>query len=235
MLVSFGSKQDDYLHRLIETLQSTNKYTCDFVIFCTHLKQWGNNVEVHVYDESVGFDLTLQPYIWMQQNMYKLSNYDYILYTENDILITEQNIDEFIRCNEILQAHNACCGFIRYELKDNEKYILDFINPITDSKVIDGIEYIITTQNVHSGCWLLAYDQLMSIANNFIYIGSSLEDRASNVYYSPRWPGSLWGIEKLIPKASFKNLLVHHMTDKYVVDLNTPHGKLHIDHFINEN
>lgn len=237
LIVSFGTYQDNFLIKQMDELQSSTQYNFEFVVFCTNTNALdGKNVTYSVYKKDIGFDLTLQPYIYLQQRINDLKNYDYFLYTENDILITESNINSCIKFNKKLENHGACCGFIRYEIKDGETYILDFIHPINKIVSVDGCEYICTQQNVHSGCWLLSYNQLQSISKNFIHnIGHTLEDRASNVYKSNKWPGSNWGIEKLIPKNNFSDLLVHHMPNKYVVDLNTPHGKLHMNQLINEN
>ena len=237
MIVSFGSHQDDYLYKSIQTLKEIEGCVFDFVLFCTHNEHnWDTqNIETCKYSDSIGFDLAIQPYNYMKQNSDKLRAYDYIMYTENDILYTAENIQMFIKHNSILQRYNACCGFIRYEVMDDKKYILDFTSKVVENKLVEDVEYIITQQNVHSGCWILSYEQLVPLLDEVQRIGGSLEDRASNVYYSNRWPGSLWGIEKLIPKCELNSLLVHHMPNKYVVDFNTPHGKINVDDFVYEN
>ena len=148
-------------------------------------------------------------------------------------MISESNIDNFIQWNEKLTSHNCCCGFIRYENKDDTIYAVDFIYSIGGYEIIDDVRYAQTYDNVHSGCWMFTISQLNTIIPHIpSSIGHSLEDRASNVYNSGRWPGSGWGIKKLIPVYDVNKLLVHHMTNKYVVDLNTPHGKLRIEDLV---
>lgn len=230
LIVSYGTHQDIFLQKNIETLSTFSAHKVDIKVFCTDVLQCKHPVEYIQFERSIGHNLTAMPYAYLQQNIKQImQDYDYVLYSENDINITESNVESFIHWNDILDKHNCCCGFIRYEDKDNVKYAVDFTRSITAYETIDEIKYIQTFDNVHSGCWLFSCNQIHRLLDHFSSIGASLEDRASNIYKSSVWPGSHWGIKKLIPLQDLNDLLVHHMPNKYAVDLHTPHGKLRIE------
>lgn len=70
---------------------------------------------------------------------------DFFVYLEDDIALTNDNISYFIRQSKTLRKHNLIPGFLRYEIKDGEKRLVDVMSPEywqrDRSLTIDGVQY----------------------------------------------------------------------------------------------
>lgn len=232
--VNYGESQSHYLNEILNEFDKIENVYFENIVFCTHLYDFKQkNVNQILLPQNIGKELTLQPYIFLTQNKDYVNSFDYISYNENDNFISKDNLNSFIYWNSYLEKYNKCCGFIRYEInKDGFKYIVDPIG-INDIVNIDGVEFF-TIENNHSGCWIFSRNQYKEyIEPNIGSIGYTLEDRATNVYKSG-WPGSSWGIEKLFPLSKYKELLIHHMPNKYTHIPDSTAGKLRIENLINK-
>lgn len=182
------------------------------------------NIHKHI------FDYDIKSYLGVQHKQLfidNINNYDYFIYTEEDILITEENIDTYILVQKELPIP-FICGFLVYELKNNDDYLYLIENHpmhaatrggygiIKTKYQIDNQEYF-EPYNIHSACYIIDKDLLQLILtykykeyieniNNYAGI---LEGACTNIYYKT-------GLIKIIPKKYINQLLVHHMGNEYV-------------------
>ena len=219
LIINHGVNQINFCDNLIKELKNIKKYFFDIKVFSSSSYTFENceNVLVTKYG---GYNFSLSAYDYLKKC--DLSNYTHVLLTENDILFSEDNCDYFFRYEESFKNQNCTIGFMRYELIENEKFLVDCgyddgkISFSTKKGIVEVIEdKFFRSENCHQGCWLLQTDKLKKIISE-IMIGPTLEDKVSNYFYSESWPGTTNGIKKFIPFCDFDKLLIHHQPNKYV-------------------
>jgi len=221
LISNYGDNQTKYCEKLINELVSIKKYQFDTKVFSSTPNNFNNCEEIIVKDRQ-GEDFTLCAYDYLKKNQNTVQeSYDYILLTENDILFNQANFDTFFKYESILQNDNHTIGFLRYENKNNEKYLIDLhymysVNLKTGKGILETLHgNFVCVENPHQGCFLLKPSQFYSVIQR-VYIGPPLEDKVSKVYYSNNNIGSLNGIKKFIPLEDLELITVHHQPDKYV-------------------
>jgi hypothetical protein len=183
------------------------------------------NIDIikHIYAPSVG-QMLVQKH--KQTFVEERRNFDYYLYCEDDVFITENNVDTYVTIQSVLPSPFSC-GFLRYEYKGDNPYKFLFDNHPVNSVHCGGTttikgNYIINNipffevYNVHQGCYLLtqelmnkAIDSGKYLESHNYYAGGPLEGAASDVYFK-------CGVTKVIPRSRVSDLLVHHLPNKYV-------------------
>lgn len=235
----YGSSNRTYLLNCLREYNSYKKYKIDCYLDVTdsiELSEY-NNMKIFVsrHDKSVGMELTLKH---REKMVSKLNDYDVFLYAEDDILITEDNIDSWLAIQGTL-PNSFICGFLRYEQKENNPYKFLFDTHPTHSVhrygketmeifksgfLIDGKKYL-EPYNIHQGCYILKKEMLSSVINSGKYLENGnhyvgiLEGAASNVFYK-------CGLIRVLPAKGIQKLLVHHSCNKYIKKLS---------HFYTEN
>lgn len=127
-----------------------------------------------------------------------LDKYDYVLYTEDDLLITEAAVKEVIGLQNVLDQYESedgkayVAGFIRYERKKDGSIIYIDMHPahsvhrggkgtVKDRfKFVDKVGYEIEAfepWNIHSGCWLLSVENVRWLIKNGKFITKPTEER----------------------------------------------------------
>lgn len=219
LIINHGINQIEFCYNQIKELKNIKKYFFDIKVFSSssHIFENCENIQVTNYD---GHNFSLSAYDYLKQC--DLSNYTHVLLTENDILFNEINFDYFFSNEESFNNENFTIGFIRYEVKGNEKYLIDCgyddgkISFSNKKGIVETIENkLFRTENCHQGCWILPVHKLKNIIDK-ISIGPTLEDKVSNYFYSESWPGTNHGIKKFIPFCDFNKLLIYHQPNKYV-------------------
>jgi 2-polyprenyl-3-methyl-5-hydroxy-6-metoxy-1,4-benzoquinol methylase len=151
----------------------------------------------------------------------QLENYDLFVYTEDDILIREQNIDSFLRATEIL-APNEIAGFLRVERTPGGAVSFpDVFNCLRwdpNSVRRRGPSVFGYFSNEHSGCYLLTQQQLRQCIHSGGYDVGPHENTRS--YYellesAATDPYTQCGLKKLICLSEPDNFLVEHLSGKY--------------------
>lgn len=219
LISNYGSNQLNFCQILISGLLSINKYSFDIKVFSSEDTSFEGCENIIVRNYS-GHDFPNSIYDYLKQ--VSLESYSHILFTENDLFFSEVNFDTYFNYESKLTSQNETIGFLRYEIKNEGKYLIDCgynsdklsfsnKNGIMEINDISMFRY----KNCHQGCWFLNKSQVIKIINE-ISVGSTLEDKASNFYYSEFWPGTQNGIKKYIPFCSFEDLLIHHQPNKYV-------------------
>lgn len=185
-------------------------------------------IYTHFYKKDIGMSLTMEHRKKMAS---KLNDYDIFLYAEDDIFITEKNIDSWIDIQNTLPK-GFVCGFLRYEQKEGDSYKFLFDTHPTHSShrygretntifkegfIINGEKYL-ELYNIHQGCYILTREMLTTVIDSGKYLEDEnhyvgiLEGAASNVFYK-------CGLIRILPAKKIENLLVHHSCNKYVKKL----------------
>jgi hypothetical protein len=195
----------------------------DIVIFSPEkMDIEGTHTELRSKD--LGHGLVFEPRQYMLDH---IDDYDYFLYNEDDILIPKESLEYAIKVNEKLIKHNLQynVGFLRYELKNNITEFVD-LHPgnsihLGGNGVSDIIRYVTKIEeeyyfnawNPHSGNFLLHKDQIKLLKSNNHFPTSPIATYAGILESGATGFNDV--IRKFTPTEGYKNLMVHHMSDKY--------------------
>lgn len=219
-IACYAGNSNQYLKPVVEELKKVS----DVVIFSPE-EILIEGVHTEIRPKSLGHGLVFEP---RQYILDHLGEYEYFLYNEDDILIPAQSLIFAIETNEKLIKHNLQynVGFLRYELENNIPEFVD-LSPYNSvnlggNGVSDIIRFItnlggdhyFNAWNPHSGNFLLSRDQIKLLQSSgyfptvpqATYVGI-LESGAT---------GFNNVIRKLSPVQNYKQLMVHHMSNKYV-------------------
>lgn len=218
LIINYGTNQINFCSNLISNLLSFKNYNFNIKVFSSVNTNFDEceNFYVTNYD---GNNFALSVYDYLKS--IKLSEYSHILLTENDILFTQENFDSFFRFERNYTSKNIVMGFLRYELRDGDRFLIDCgynenkISLSTKKGITEIDDNLFINENCHQGCWFLPSNLVLDLLHN-INVGHTLEDKVSNYFYSQHWPGTLNGIKKFIPICSFEECLIHHQPNKYV-------------------
>jgi hypothetical protein len=209
-----------YVERVVEQLTSIS----DVVIFSP--VRWDiPNVHTEIRGKEYGQSLVFEPRQFILDNIHE---YDYFLYNEDDLLITPDSLLHAVEVNEKISKVDIQNNvtFLRYELENDVAEFVD-LHPghsvhLGGNGVSDVIrfvtkidnEYYFSPWNLHSGTFLISREQLEMLIHNDLFWTEAkatycgiLESGASS--FNP------W-LRKLAPTSSYKKLMIHHMSNKYV-------------------
>lgn len=228
----------DYFYKVIKNFMNFKTHEVHIKTYTINpldLKQTFNKVTINDNNFSITpfhFDASIKQGLAFKYRDHLIEDkdkYDLFVYCEDDILINESVINTFIEENKQLSDEEVI-GVLRYEAFIGGKYLTEFdettahthsLTPVI--KEINNRKYF-STENVHQGCWILERRNLNKILidNEFVFkwgelskFGEISEDAASNVY-GGKWPGTSKGLNRIIPIDKVDNLLVHHLSNKYI-------------------
>jgi 2-polyprenyl-3-methyl-5-hydroxy-6-metoxy-1,4-benzoquinol methylase len=148
-----------------------------------------------------------------------IDEYDLFIYSEDDILITEQNIRAFTTISSCLEPHEIA-GFFRIEYDNvNRKYFCDVHNHFhwhPNSVVTRGDYVLAYFSNEHAACYILTNEQLKRAVNSGGFLVEPhqwkydlLCTAATDVYTQCGWT-------KLIAISHFPDFCVEHLSHRYI-------------------
>ena len=209
-IANYGPSHLEHLTEVVREFSSYRKHQVDLTVYSTLPVEANHKI----------FDLSIErglPFACRKDMADSVDAYDLFLYVENDMLITEDNIDAFLEHQALLPEYQIS-GFYRYELNNGVKLLLD-LNPFWGKVVVKEYDRDFTVINQHQGCWLLTRSQLQHCiaSGNFLvdpHMGpyGILEQGASDPYTN-------CGLEKVLPKnlALLERLQIRHLPLKYTV------------------
>lgn len=207
-LSNFGNSQIQYLDQVVAEYTRFSKYEVDLTVYSTVPVDPPHRMVC----SSVGLGL---PFSCREDMAKEISKHDLFLYSENDMLITEDNIDAFLLHQGTL-PRDQVSGFYRYELNNGVKLLLD-LNPFWGKVVTEVFESDFRVENQHQGSWLLTSSQLQHCIDSGEFLVAPrrgpygiLEQGASDPYTN-------CGLRKVFPQdlALLERLGIRHLPLKY--------------------
>jgi SAM-dependent methyltransferase len=216
VVANFGTKNDGYLSRVISEYRSM-PYDVDLVVTSNILKDLGKDVEVLVGLPSKNPHSL--PFAHKRVFAERKDAYDLFIYTEDDILITERNIEAFLRVEKILPA-NEIVGFFRWEqYPDGRKYYPEahaFHHWMPDFLKTIGDHTFARFTNEHSGCYALTRGQLARAIASGGFLVAPHEYKHGMLESAATDPYMQCGLEKWVCVSHFDEFLVPHLPNKYI-------------------
>lgn len=218
-IANYGLKNRDYLRKLIDEYTSMS-YGIDIVVLSNIPKELGSDIEVRV-----GLP-TKNP--WSLPFAHKgifakrMRDYDLFIYSEDDILIQQRNIEAFVRVQEVL-PENEIAGFLRYEESSVGKTpflsmpdIQAYYHWLANSIESIGEYSFARFSNEHSACYMLTQNQLQKAIASGGFLVPPHEGRYDLLCTAATDPYTQCGFTKVICISHIQDFLVHHLSNAYV-------------------
>ena len=219
LIINYGSDNKEYCQKMVDTLCGITGYDFTIKAFSPGPTEIKNCREILIAGR-FGFNFIEGLYDYLRA--VKLDPWDYILFTENDNLFTQENFDTFFK---YAKSDDYTIGFLRYSEENGLKYLIDLSNDFKIVEMLEG-DTLARFDCCHQGCWFLPTktvkkflekkpdpSEVLLIDGKYVESG---ENKMSNYYYSEKFPGSKEGIKKFIPLFDFENLLIHHQSNKHI-------------------
>ena len=216
VIANYGRKNDRYLTRLLSEYQRM-PYQVDIVVLSNLEKDWGPRIEVLV--GLPNRDPWSLPFRHRQIFADRQHAYDLFVYSEDDMLITQRNIEAFLRVSDVLPA-NELVGFFQWEsYPDGRRYypaVHDHFHLIPYSFKRVGQYSFARFTNEHSACYMLSRSQLQrAIASGGFLVGPH-EGKYDLLVTAGVDPYTQCGFQKLLCVSPFEDFLVAHLPNRYI-------------------
>jgi len=221
-VASYGTGNDAYLRQLVNEYRSM-PHDVDIVVLSNLAKELGPGVEVVVGLPSK--NPRSLPFAHKRFFAERLNNYDLFVYSEDDILITEKNIQAFLRASDVL-PEDEIAGFLRYEVnQDGGIYLSDalgFFHWDPDSVRARGDQTYAFFTNEHAACYILTRPQLQRAIASGGFLVAPYEGKYDMLCTAATDPYTQCGFKKLICISHLDEFLVHHLSNKYIGKYSLP-------------
>ena len=219
VIASYGLKNLELLRRLIRGYQSM-AMDVDVVVVSNAPKELGCGVKVVVGLPSKNpWSLPFAHKPIFAQNV---DQYDLFVYSEDDMEVTEGNIQAFLRATSSL-AQDEIAGFLRYEVDESGTWSLPEVHGTYHWKpesVQQRDNYTIAEfTNEHAAFYVLTQDQLRRVIDSGGFLRAPYEGRYDKLCTAATDPYTSCGFRKVICISAVKDFLIHHLSNRYAGQL----------------
>jgi 2-polyprenyl-3-methyl-5-hydroxy-6-metoxy-1,4-benzoquinol methylase len=201
---------------LIEEYRGFNNQV-DIVVLSDIPKDLGSDVEVRVgaptrnpYSLPFGY----KPLFSERQDQY-----DLFIYSEDDTLITEENVFAFLDVNKYLPK-NKIAGFIRYETDQHGTHYFSTINNHYHWDPISVYQYgpykLAYCTNEHSACFILTQEQLKSAIKSGGFNKPPRVEKYDMLVTAATDPYTQCGFQKVVPISHLNQFSLKHLPNVYI-------------------
>ncbi len=217
VIANYGLKNQAYLRRLIDEYKSMS-YGIDIVILSNIPKELGSDIEVRVgLPAKNPWSL---PFGHKELFAERIDEYDLFIYSEDDHLIKQKNIETFLKMTKVL-PENEIAGFFVYEESPvGKKYcaIHSMFHWMPNSVKSIGEYTFARFTNEHSACYMLTQKQLQIAIASGGFLVSPHEGRYDLPCTAATDPYTQCGFTKFICISHIEDFLIHHLSNVYVTD-----------------
>ncbi|WP_024510514.1 methyltransferase domain-containing protein [Bradyrhizobium sp. ARR65] len=216
VLASYGTANDAYLLRLIREYRSM-PFDIDIVVTSNVDKQIAPGVELIVgLPNSDPWSL---PFQHKKVFVERAHEYDLFIYSEDDMLITEDNINAFLDVSKSLHG-NEIAGYLRveYDPDHNVSYPDAHAHYHWDpSSVRTRGKYTLAHfTNEHAACYVLTREHLTRAIQSGQFLVEPHEWKYDLACTAATDPYTQCGFKKLIPISHLHSFIVWHLSNKYI-------------------
>lgn len=227
-ICNYGIVQLEYFKKQLNEFSNIKNYNIElFVQSTVDNSELYKNCPLTIHEtlySDIKFDLSRKHREIIVDNKDK---FDYFIYTENDILLTQDNVDYLIEYSKKFSDTYYVPVLLRYEKLDDITYLIDsdpchsWCFPGHEGKTINKYvdhngEMVYVPTNPHQACFFLSKKNIELLLEKNLFSGSVdrihpawgvLETMASNVYM-------MNVLEKFIPIDSFEKCLIRHISNR---------------------
>ncbi len=215
VIASYGNKNLELLKRVILGYGQMTM-DVDIAVVSNALKELGPNVEVVVGLPSR--DPWSLPFAHKSILASNIDQYDLFIYSEDDIEITERNIEAFLRATPDL-APDEIAGFVRYEVDKTGARSLPDVHGcfhwIPESVKQRGGYVVGELSNAHAACYILTQGQLRRAIDSGGFLKSPYEGSYDLACTAATDPYTSCGFRKVVCISALEDFLIHHLSNRY--------------------
>lgn len=215
-IASYGHANDRYLDRVINEYRST-KFDVDVVVLSNIEKAVPPAVECLVGLPTK--DPWSLPFLHKKLFLERLNLYDLFIYSEDDILITEENIRAFLDVESDLNE-DEIAGFLRVEYGPNGERNFPEVHGHfrwdCESVRVRGSYTLAHFTNEHSACYILTRQQLAKAIASGGFLVEPHEGEYDLLCSAATDPYTQCGFRRLIAVSHVEQFWVHHLPNKYI-------------------
>ena len=149
----------------------------------------------------------------------RADQYDLFIYSEDDILVTEDNLRAFLDACSVLED-NEIAGFFRVEKGSGGNVNYPDVHAnfhwVPNSVRSRGKYTFAAFTNEHAACYVLTQNQLRKALNSGGFLVGPHEWKYDLLCTAATDPYTQCGFQKLIPISHFDDFTVEHLSNKYV-------------------
>jgi len=221
-IANYGTKNDHYLQRLLDEYASM-PYDVHIVLLCNVPKSFGDQVEV-IVQRAPGKPWSF-PFPHKRIFADRVNDYDLFIYSEDDTLVTQNNIEAFLRVTQTLPP-NDIAGFLRYETAPDGSFHYSTVHGhfhwdpqcITS---VNGYTFAYFT-NHHAACYLLTQAQLKKALASRGFLVAPHEERYDLLVTAATDPYTQCGFRKVICISHLRDFVLRHLSNKNLGKLGLP-------------
>lgn len=215
-IASYGHANDQYLDRVIKEYRSM-QFDVDVVVLSDIEKAVPPAVECLVGLPTK--DPWSLPFLHKKLFLDRLNLYDLFIYSEDDILITEENIRAFLDVESVLKE-DEIAGFLRVEYgPDGERNFPEVHGHFRwdcESVRVRGSYTLAHFTNEHSACYILTQQQLAKAIASGGFLVAPHEGEYDLLCSAATDPYTQCGFRKVIAISHIEQFWVHHLPNKYI-------------------
>jgi 2-polyprenyl-3-methyl-5-hydroxy-6-metoxy-1,4-benzoquinol methylase len=214
VIANYGQANQPYLFRVLEEYRRM-PYDVDIVVVSDVPKELGDDVEV-----TVGLP---DPNPWSLPFAHKKvladrrNDYDLFIYSEDDVLVTQRNIEAFLEMTRVLPK-DELAGFLRIETGDEGKtYFIDSHSHYhwqPGSVRERGEETFAFFTNEHAGLYMLNREQLRRVIESGAFLVKPHDERYNLPETAATDPYTQCGFRKMICLSRLDDVTVPHLPNK---------------------
>jgi len=216
VIANYGTRNDRYLDRVVEEYRS-QPWDIDIVVLTNVPKAVTGATRIVVH-QPVGDPWTF-PFAHKQIFADGADRYDLFIYSEDDTLVTQTNIEAFLAATEVLRE-DEIAGFMRFEECTAGDRSVCTINGHfhwdPTSVVQRGACTFAYFSNEHAACYMLTRRHLKKALESGGFLLQPYEEKYDLLVTAATDPYTRCGLRKLVSVSNFKNFLVAHLPNKYI-------------------
>lgn len=215
-IASYGVGNDHYLRRLVDQYASMSFETDILIVSNIEKKDFPNALTLVGMPNKKPWSL---PFSHKKLFVDTADHYDLFVYSEDDILITEENLRAFLGVTSVLRE-DEIVGFFRFEKGADGAVNYPDVHwryHWDPDSVRKRKNYTLAHfTNEHSACYALTRAQLLKAINTGGFDVDPHDGKYDLLCTAATDPYTQCGFTKLIPISHISDFTVHHLSNKYV-------------------
>lgn len=216
VIANYGTKNDVYLRRLIDEYR-TLPYQVDILVL-TNVPKTVEGATAVIVLPPTGDPWTF-PFAHKALIAERSSDYDLFIYSEDDTLITYDNLEAFLSASQVVKD-GEIAGFLRYETTPEGRRSISTINGHFHwqpaSVVTRGRHTFAYFSNEHAASYVLTRQQLARAIQSGGFLTPPHSDKYDLLVTAATDPYTQCGFKKLICVSEVDRFLVAHLPNKYI-------------------
>lgn len=215
-IANYGTRNDHLLKSVLSEYRSMS-FDIDFVLMSNIDKQAEFGVETLVGLPTR--DPWSMPFMHRKLFADRSGDYDLYIYTEDDMLVTEDNLRAFLDVSQFLRPDEVA-GFLRIERGSagdlNFPDVHGYFHWDPTSIRSRGSYTLARFTNEHAAFYVLTRDQLQAALASGGFLVDPHEGKYDLLCTAATDPYTQCGLTKLIPISHIDDFSIHHLSDRYV-------------------